>query len=392
MRAACLQTVIDKLADNHINLSLNDQEWSPYNLRACISHMLPTDEIRGEALSWISPRTDFTVIARKWFDRGIIPAIDNPMYTLLGRYWHEDWRSVIWTYLRNSNLLVYRRLLSDGVPVYTTDECMYPFDYMPQETLKRVATMLCFQVKTDYILGVSGDYKDWMSSIAKTGAFSFKPYVYSGLNIALPVKYNKVLRCVGNRIVLCSGESVLVSSGVLPSLNEMHESSCEYVLFMAALSVAIYVSDFYKVENMKMLSDYCIGVFEAAGIAVSSVDLYSDALRCFTCIESSVTHGHRITKTYAWDFVRWFDTPRGYTVEVPAKDGCETYLVSFGATSMSECIQKMLHSSAPSNFKLITGVMAMLGIYLDSSRAWPVDTKLCMPAYNTDSFDIVEHL
>lgn len=390
----CVSAIIDELERCHVSFEMDDVKYNMYHLRPCLQQMLTTDDAVIDARKHVLIGANLIDVVYDWFSCGVIDCQDNPVYKMLDRYWHEDWRGVIWTYLQSSNLLVYNRLLTEGQRACAVDECMYPFDYMPQDAVKRIATVLCFPTKDEYLVGVSGDYEDWICKLAKTGILSFAPHIcesgYAGMVLA--IKYNKVLRYNGQSFDLMNGDTVLLSSGRVPSLEELNENSCAYVLFMAALSVANYVSSFYTVENMRILSDYCIELFQNAGINVVSTDLYADTMRCFMQVQSSVTNGNRIVKTYAWDFARWRMTDRGYVIEVPTKNECETYQVYFGTTPLCNCIEKMLQPVDSGDFELITGVMAMLGIYLDSSRAWPIDTKLAMPAYNTHSFNIIRHL
>lgn len=394
LNSSIIDAVANDLQSQDVTHLVAGGTYKPLLLRPCLKQLLVTGEQAEKVLNRDVQSTEFSEVVHKWFNDGVINAINNPVYNMLDRYYHDDWRGVIYTWLEASKLVVTSRLMGYVQPVMHT-ECMQVFDHLSDETLHTVATYLCFPIENDMLIGESGDYAGWLIKLAKRGILSHDPYIIESKEhkgSVLSIKYNKVLYYYNNRFILAGSDQDLIRTGELPSLKQMYDENCEYLLFMAALSLANYVSSFYNMSYMPTLSDFCLIVFKENGICPRSNDLYADALSHFTRVNESVKAGYRLAKTFAWDFARWCTTRNGFLVEIAGDYVNETYRVEFGVPSSLGCIADMLSYHDNGNFRLITGVMAMFGIYLDSARAWPIDTHKCMPAHDTALFEIIHHL
>lgn len=393
-----LYRILNKLYDMQPAVRYTDSDGNEYTvtqMQNCLAQLLLTDkEIERAVDKTPYHLPSFEDIVKAWYHNGVLSA-DNPMFSLLSCYCKEDYRGVVYNWLANSKLYTIQRLANKRQSIQDQDDMMSVFKYMPDSVIQRLAKEFIFLTDVSCAaLGLERDEQSWLRSLARKGWLAFDPYVYfdaAHSELALPIKFNSVLRYKDDRFQLTDGKAVFVESGQLPSLTDLCFDGCGFILYLAAVSVAIYNSAFLSEENLNTLSQYCIKLFAQNNLEYTG-DLYKEVLDRYTTTDSELYEGYRICKTPAWDYMRWAEFDWGYRVVIPNMGLIDTYEFVIGNKDNTGVINSVRNDDDRTTFNLITGVVSMLGIYLTNTRAWSLDTKQCMPARRPEKFKRVYSL
>lgn len=395
------ETIIKELSKRGVKLNIDGKQYPLTNCTRCIGELLKyTPEDKYLEVTQRSTRDSLVGCVEIWYDFKLIPE-SNPLRGLLRHYFAGRYYDVISDWLYASKLWVepefygVRKLAIDCY-----DDLLHLVVYAHEEAIKRLAEHLLFYTDSDSFngIGTSCSLECWLDTISRGGYLRFKPYIYEDRGVySLPIKYNRVLTFCDHRFCLANGTSTYAYSGQLPDfsvLKEYGENFAVCMYYLAALSVAINCTDFITDDNLCVLEEY---IQRVCSVSVEILPM----LRCVmsVCDNQHVTSGYRISKEYAWDYVRYAVRPSMATVVVELPDVMREKTFSFDLSRFPgdavECgamVEKMLSVNDSNAFNLVSGILALFGIILNDKVARPVNKDVYMPALFPSRFKVVERL
>lgn len=340
------------------------------------------------------------------------PDYNSKGFELLRLYKEGDFQKCWVNWLAKSHLHAVSPFRETESPAYLAKGTHEIFKYVPRGTMDMFIYNLLFYTDGCMRLNYTGAFEQWLEAVTREGILRFDPYIYveDGKRPVLAIKYNAILRFTKDcrfSLTQANANDIVYQTLPIDRIYSMFRYSTKmgmFVLYTAALSVCLQLSDFYSRVPEQMFLEYILTVVKSMDFVAIAEDLRLDAVH----VVDSVAHvygGYRICKDAKWDYCRYNQTHFGVQVEVPyckttvvyelnlsdIIDGTDWTVSQYDKTEVLEFIRRWC-LSADNKYSFITGVLALFGIILDSKIALPTHSDAVMPSLDIREFTTLSYL